>query len=226
VRQGLGATRSRSRSYKSPSSSSSSSPTRFRISTNFLPTLLQLFANFLTTFCTTFFCHTFLHSIFKIIRNFPFRIGPGPYSRSLLAMSLIHSITLACIRHAGIWESDFARLQTSPDCQARNLGLQNSGWLVKFWLAGLGKTITLRFYRTLHCTFTHLHIETPIYTHEQIVSVFHPYFIRLMIKCDRFYANVSVFASHPAPKKCQHPAEFYKTCLPQLTRPASANFQH
>jgi hypothetical protein len=35
-------------------------------------------------------------------------------------------------RHAGIRESDFARLQTSPDCQGRSLGLQNSAGLVKF----------------------------------------------------------------------------------------------
>jgi hypothetical protein len=53
-------------------------------------------------------------------------------------------------RHAGMRESDSARLQTSPDCQGRSFGLQNSAWLVKFCLAGLGKTITLGFYRTWH----------------------------------------------------------------------------
>jgi hypothetical protein len=53
-------------------------------------------------------------------------------------------------RHTGIRESDFARLLTSPDCQGRSLGLQNSAWLVKFCLAGLGKTITLGSYRTRH----------------------------------------------------------------------------
>jgi hypothetical protein len=49
-----------------------------------------------------------------------------------------------CIRHTGIRESDFARLQTSPACQGRSLSLQNSAWLVKSCLAGLGKTIRAR----------------------------------------------------------------------------------
>jgi hypothetical protein len=35
-------------------------------------------------------------------------------------------VELVDYRHAGIRESDFARLQTSPDCQGRSLGLQNN----------------------------------------------------------------------------------------------------
>jgi hypothetical protein len=62
-------------------------------------------------------------------------------------------------RHAGIRKSDFARLQTSPDCQGRSFGLQNSAWLVKFCLAGLGKTITLGFYRTWHIKLLFIHMS-------------------------------------------------------------------
>jgi hypothetical protein len=83
-------------------------------------------------------------------------------------------------------------------------GLYNSAWLA--W--------EKKFDSTEHGTFTH---KTPIYTHEQIVSVYYPYYIILMIMCHTFY-KIPMLVFSPATQ-----ADVYKTFLPQLTRRASAN---
>jgi hypothetical protein len=100
-------------------------------------------------------------------------------------------IVQAC-GNSGIWFCSAPNLSRLP---RQKFGLAKFCLACKILPGWLGKNNNSGYPQNMG-TYTH---KTPIYTHEQIVSVYHPYYIRLMIKCDIFYIKCQCYCFRQPP---------------------------